>query len=179
MMQHPLNSDRFQPHQVAEPPVIAKETLLRVVEIFSRRDGIGKADEGFKFCSTCGVPVSQTHSQDESVTHNVETCRLVNLVLSELGVSLGQTIRVDIYPGAGPLRGFYFTADPYSIHISEEAYSQMREYIIFHETKHLVDCLTIGRSEEITPDHFARSLCIRFGYRCPPENPVTPWFAYA
>src|SRR5208337_5306262 len=54
MMQHPLNSDRFQPHQVAESPVIAKETLLRVVESFSRRDGIGKADEGFKFCSTCG-----------------------------------------------------------------------------------------------------------------------------
>jgi len=165
--------------KVAYPSVSAKENLLRVMKRLSRKNGSGGTDEGFKFCPTCGVPVSQDHTQEESVNHNVETCRLVNLVLSELGVSLVQTIRVDIYPGAGPLRGFYFTADPYSIHISEEAYSQMREYIIFHETKHLVDCLTLGRSEEVTPDDFARSLCTRYGYRCPPENPVTPWFAYA
>jgi len=159
--------------------VIAKETILRAMKTFSRENGVAKTDVGFKLCPTCGVPVSETHTQGEIVTHNIETCRLVNLVLSELGVSLEQTIRVDIYPGAGPLRGFYFTADPYSIHISQEAYSQLREYIIFHETKHLVDCLTIGRSEEITPDHFARSLCIKYGYTCPNGEPATPWFAYA
>jgi len=159
--------------------VIARETLLRAMEIFSRKNEIRKTLGGSNFCSTCGVPLSETHTQDESVTHNAETCRLVNLVLSELGVSLERTIRVDIYPGAGPLRGFYFTADPYSIHISEEAYSQLREYIIFHETKHLVDCLTIGRSEEVTPDHFARSLCVKYGYRCPHGNDGTPWLAYA
>ena len=159
--------------------MIARETLLRAVEIFSRKNEIRKTMGGFNFCPTCGVPLSETHTQDESVTHNAETCRLVNLVLSELGVSLERTIRVDIYPGAGPLRGFYFTADPYSIHISEEAYSELREYIIFHETKHLVDCLTIGRSEEVTPDHFARALCVKYGYRCPHENDGLPWFAYA
>jgi hypothetical protein len=169
----------FLPHQAAESSVIAKEPLLRAKEIFSRKNSIGKTDGGFNSCPTCGGPLSETHTRDESVTHNVETCRLVNLVLSELGISLEQTIRVDIYPGAGPLRGFYFTADPYSIHISEEAYSQLREYIIFHETKHLVDCLTIGRSEEITPDNFARSLCIKYGYTCPHGEPATPWFAYA
>ena len=159
--------------------MIAKETLLRAKEIFIRKDGIRKLSDGFNFCPTCGVPLSETHTQEEAVTHNPETCRLVNLVLSELGVSLERTIRVDIYPGAGPLRGFYFTADPYSIHISEEAYLQLREYIIFHETKHLVDCLVIGRSEEVTPDQFARSLCIKYGYRCPPGNDDMPWFAYA
>ncbi|MGP8126676.1 MAG: hypothetical protein ACLP9D_02605 [Candidatus Bathyarchaeia archaeon] len=164
---------------MAESSVIAKETILRAMKIFSRENGNAKTDVGFKLCPTCSVPVSESHPQGEIVTHNVETCRLVNLVLSELGVSVEQTIRVDIYPGAGPLRGFYFTADPYSIHISEEAYSQLREYIIFHETKHLVDCLTIGRSEEITPDHFARSLCIKYGYTCPIGEPATSWFAYA
>jgi hypothetical protein len=181
-MQHPanpLNFDRFHLRQVAESSVNAKEIPLRVMRPFGRKDGIGKADGGFKCCPTCGEPLSETHTVDESVTHDVETCRLVNLVLSELGVSLEQPIRVDIYPGAGPLRGFYFTADPYSIHVSEEAYSQLREYIIFHETKHLVDCLTIGRSEEITPDQFARSLCIKYGYKCPIGDPATPWFAYA
>jgi len=130
-------------------------------------------------CPSCGVPLSETYARDLSVTHNIETCRLVNLVLSELGVSIDGTIRVEIYPGAGPLRGFYFTADPYTIHISEDAYAQLREYIIFHETKHLVDCLTVGRSEEVTPDRFARSLCFKYGYRCPPENSAIPWAAYA
>ena len=164
---------------VAECSVFAKETLLRAKEVFGRKDGTRESVGGFNFCPTCGVPLSETHTQEESVTHNAETCWLVNLVLSELGVSLERTIRVDIYPGAGPLSGFYFTADPYSIHISEEAYSQLREYIIFHETKHLVDCLIIGRSEEVTPDHFARSLCIKYGYRCPPGNDGTSWCAYA
>ena len=159
--------------------MIAKENLLRAMEIFSRKSEAVKTNASFKFCSTCGVPMAETHTRDESVTNNTETCRLVNLALSELGVCLEQTIRVDIYPGAGPLRGFYFTADPYSIHISEEAYSQLREYIIFHETKHLVDCLTIGRSEEVTPDHFARSLCTKYGYSYPDGTPATPWFAYA
>jgi len=113
------------------------------------------------------------------MTHNPETCRLLNLVLTELGVRIPRMIRINIYPGAGPLRGFYFTADPYAINISEEAYAQIREYIIFHETKHMVDCLQFGRSEEVTPDRFARSLCLKYGYKCPPENPVTPWSAYA
>ena len=176
-MQHPTNPHnfgRFHPRQAAEPSVNAKEIPLKAMQIFGRKD-----DGDFKSCPTCGDLLSETHTLDETVTHNVDTCRLVNLVLTELGVSLEQTVRVDIYPSAGPLRGFYFTADPYSIHVSEEAYSQLREYIIFHETKHLVDCLTIGRSEEITPDQFARSLCIKYGYRCPDENLATPWFSYA
>ena len=130
-------------------------------------------------CPICGVPVTETEGPDELVTHNVESCRLVNLALSELGVRLPQTLRIDIYPSAGSLRGFYFTGDPYTIHISEEAYAQLREYIIFHETKHLVDCLQFGRSEEITPDRFARSLCLKYGFTCPPENSEGPWFAYA
>ena len=138
-----------------------------------------RAEPVLETCPTCGVPLSDTRNRYERVMHNPETCRLVNLVLSELGVKIPQTVRVNIYPGAGPLRGFYFTGEPYTIHISEEAYSQLREYIIFHETKHLVDCLQFGRSEEVTPDHFARSLCLKYGYRCPPEDHAGPWFAYA
>jgi hypothetical protein len=129
-------------------------------------------------CPSCGTPISDAHTPDEAVSHNSETCRLVNLVLSELEVSFGHMIRVEIYPGAGPLRGFYFTADPYTIHISESAYSDYREYITFHETKHLVDCLTRGQSEEVTPDQFARYLCARYGYSCPPDNLVSG-FPYA
>jgi integrase len=131
-----------------------------------------------KTCPTCAARLSDTKDRYEYVTHNPETCRLVNLVLSELGVRISETVRIQIYPGAGPLRGFYFTGDPYTIHISEEAYAQLLEYIIFHETKHLVDCLRFGRSEELTPDSFARSLCLKYGYRCPPEY-GGPWFAYA
>jgi len=124
-------------------------------------------------CPSCGAPISHTVTSDETITHNSETCRLVNLVLAELGISFGQMIRVEVYPGAGPLRGFYFTADPYTIHISEGAYSDYREYIIFHETKHLVDCLTRGQSEEVSPDMFARYLCRKYGYRIPVDNPVS------
>jgi len=124
-------------------------------------------------CPSCGVPMSDSTTPDEAIAHNSETCRLVNLVLGELGVSFAHMLRVEIYYGTGPLRGFYFTADPYTIHISEGAYLEYREYIIFHETKHLVDCLTKGQSEEVTPDHFARYLCIKYGYACPPANPAS------
>ena len=125
------------------------------------------------------MPLTEASDSYEFVTHNAESCRLVNLALTELRVRILQTVRINVYPGAGPLRGFYFTGDPYTIHISEEAYAQLREYIIFHETKHLVDCLEFGRSEEQTPDRFARSLCLKYGFRCPPENAVDPWSAYA
>ena len=124
-------------------------------------------------CPSCGTPISETITPEAAIVHNSETCHLVNLVLAELGISFGQMIRVEIYPGAGPLRGFYFTADPYTIHVSESAYSDYREYIIFHETKHLVDCLTRGQSEEVTPDRFARYLCAKYGYRFPPDNPAS------
>jgi hypothetical protein len=124
-------------------------------------------------CPTCGMPLTSSVSQDEMQTHNPQTCRLVNLVLMEMGVVLEQQIRVEIYPAYGPLRGFYTTIDPYAIHISDEAYSQFPEYIIFHETKHLVDCLTKGWSEEGTPDEFARSLCTKYGYAWPPPHQHT------
>ena len=132
-----------------------------------------------KACPTCETPMSDSENGYEHMRHNPETCRLVNLALSELGVTIPQVFRINIYPGAGPLRGFYFTGDPYTIHISEDAYAQMKEYIIFHETKHLVDCLRFGRSEEITPDRFARTLCLKYGYTYPPEDPVGPRFTYA
>ena len=132
-----------------------------------------------KFCPVCASPLSETTTPYESATHNPESCRLVNLALSELGVRVPETIRINIYPGAGALRGFYFTADPYAINISEEAYSQIPEYIIFHETKHLVDCLQFGRSEELSPDSFARSLCVKYGYTCPPADHNRSGFAYA
>ncbi|HUK51193.1 MAG TPA: hypothetical protein VLV18_09155, partial [Terriglobales bacterium] len=73
-------------------------------------------------CPSCGVPMSDSTTPDEAIAHNSETCRLVNLVLGELGVSFAHMLRVEIYYGTGPLRGFYFTADPYTIHISEGAY---------------------------------------------------------
>ncbi len=78
------------------------------------------------------------------LTHNPQTCRLVNLVLMEIGLGLEHQIRVEIYPGSGPLGGFYSTADPYTIHVSDDAYAHFPEYIIFHEAKHLIDCLTKG-----------------------------------
>ena len=132
-----------------------------------------------KSCPICSSPLSEITTRYESVSHNPESCRLVNLALSELGVSVLEAIRINIYPGAGALRGFYFTADPYAINVSEEAYLQIPEYIIFHETKHLVDCLQYGRSEELSPDRFARSLCLKYGYQCPPEDHTSQRFAYA
>ncbi len=118
-------------------------------------------------CPSCGLPAASSVIDGELRTHNPETCRLVNLVLTEMGVVLEQQIRVEIYPPSGPLKGFYTTSDPFTIHISEQAYSQFPAYIIFHETKHLVDCLTKGWSEEGTPDNFARSLCVKYGYGWP------------
>jgi hypothetical protein len=159
--------------------VVTKGLLVKVLGSLVRRNSEEGDRTDLKACPVCATPLSETKNSREFVTHNPETCRLVNLALSELGVRIPQTIRINIYPSAGPLRGFYFTADPYTIHVSEEAYAQLREYSIFHETKHLVDCLQFGRSEELTPDRFARSLCIKYGYRCPPENPAPPWFAYA
>ena len=107
-------------------------------------------------------------NQSEIITHNPRTCKLLNIVLAEMDFGLAQQIRVEIYPSAGPLRGYYTTSDPYTIHVSEQAYLQYPEYIIFHETKHLVDCLTKGWSEEGTPDRFARDLCLKYGYNQPP-----------
>jgi hypothetical protein len=123
-----------------------------------------------ELCPSCGSPIVPGTAKGLSWCHNVETCRLVNIALSELGVSVGQFILVDVYWSSGPLKGYYSPADPYTIHISEEAYSQFPQYIIFHETKHLVDCLTNGQSEESTPDPFARSLCVKYGFRCPPPH---------
>lgn len=121
-------------------------------------------------CPSCGMPIGSYSTDGLSWSHNSETCRLVNIVLAEVGVSFDQFIRVNIYAHFGPLKGYYSPADPLTIHISDQAYSQFPEYIIFHETKHLVDCLTKGWSEEGTPDSFARSLCAKHGFRCPPHN---------
>jgi hypothetical protein len=137
--------------------------------------------EGQPFCPCCGSQVVRETYNGVSLFHNVETCRLVNLALSNMGISLDQPIRVDIYRNTGPLKGYYSPADPYTIHISEEAYSRYPEYVIFHETKHLVDCITRGWSEESTPDPFARSLCAKHGFGVPPPHPQfdQPQFSYA
>jgi hypothetical protein len=123
------------------------------------------------FCPCCGARIVHGTSNGLSWLHNVGTCRLVNLALSDLGITLDRSLRVNIYRGMGPMKGYYSVTDPYTIHISEEAYSRYPEYIIFHETKHLVDCLTKGWSDEDTPDPFARSLCAKHGYEAPPLNP--------
>jgi len=164
---------------VREEPVGTSGSFLELLKGFARRVWARDENRVVGACPVCTLPLSDSQSKYESVTHNPETCRLLNLVLAELGVRIPGMVRVNVYPGAGPLRGFYFTADPYAINISEEAYAEMREYIIFHETKHLVDCLQFGQSDEVTPDRFARSLCAKYGYRCPSENPVSPSFAYA
>ena len=133
------------------------------------------------FCSCCGSRVAHGSSSGISWSHNVATCRLVNLALSDMGVCLDQPIRVNIYRAQGPLKGYYSSADPHTINISEEAYSRYPEYVIFHETKHLVDCVTKGWSEEDTPDPFARSLCVKHGFEAPPQHPnleMSP-FSYA
>ena len=158
--------------------MIGSPSLTQLKSTLRRKFGKG-AEPRLEVCPTCAAPLAETGNAYEYVRHNPETCRLVNLALFELGVEIRQTVRINIYPGAGPLRGFYFTGDPYTIHVSEEAYARLREYIIFHETKHLVDCLEFGRSEELTPDRFARSLCVKYGYGCPPENYSGPWSAYA
>jgi hypothetical protein len=158
--------------------VIGSPSLTQLKSTLRRKFGKG-AEPRLEVCPTCAAPLAETGNAYEYVRHNPETCQLVNLALLELGVEIPHTVRINIYPGAGPLRGFYFTGDPYTIHVSEEAYAQLLEYIIFHETKHLVDCLRFGRSEELTPDSFARSLCLKYGYKCPPEYGGGPWFAYA
>jgi len=122
-------------------------------------------------CPACGIPVTSHATRDLSLVHNVKTCRLVNLALAELGVGFDRIIQVSVYPHSGPLRGYYLPADPYTIHVSDGAYSQFPEYAIFHETKHLVDCLTKGWSEENSPDMFARMLCAKYGFSCPPAHP--------
>jgi len=121
-------------------------------------------------CPCCGLPIESGRMRGQIWRHNVETCRLVNLALFESRISLDQPIRVDVYAGRGPLKGYYALADPYVIHISEDAYSLFPEYTIFHETKHMVDCLRKGWSEEGSPDTWARSLCIRYGFRYPPPH---------
>jgi len=127
-----------------------------------------KAELGF--CSTCGNPITLSTQGEYSSFHNAATCRLVNLALVEMEVSIDQTIRVVVYPYWGPLKGYYSTAEPLTIHVAEETYSHFPEYIIFHETKHLVDCLTKGWSEEGTPDPFARHLCAKYDFPCPPPH---------
>jgi len=124
------------------------------------------------FCSTCGSPVSRKIDGGLTLSHNTVTCRLVNLALSEMGASFDEMIRVEIYPDSGPLKGYYSPYEPFTIHVAQEAYSLYPEYIIFHETKHLVDCVTKGWSEEETPDPFARNLCSKHGYKCPPPAPT-------
>jgi hypothetical protein len=138
------------------------------------------------FCPCCGSRVSHGTSNGLSWSHNVETCRLVNLALSDMGIGLDRPIRVNIYRTPGPLKGYYSLTDPHTINISEEAYSRYPEYVIFHETKHLVDCVTKGWSEEETPDPFARALCAKHGFETPPQHanlelpqfPYTPWPHY-
>jgi hypothetical protein len=119
-------------------------------------------------CPSCGSPMESGRTGEYAWSHNVQTCRLVNLALAEIGFSLSQPILVNVYAGRGPLKGFYFPADPFTIHISEDAYYLFPEYTVFHETKHLVDCLTKGWSEEASPDPWARSLCLKYGFRYPP-----------
>lgn len=121
-------------------------------------------------CPCCGSPIEWVRKGEQLWSHNVQTCRLVNLALTEIGLSPNQPIRVDVYGGLGPLKGYYSPADPYTIHISEDTYSLFPEYTIFHETKHLVDCLTKGWSEEGSPDPWARLLCMKYGFRYPPPH---------
>ena len=137
-------------------------------DILVERKDREKTDRGF--CSTCGNPITLGTEGSYTSFHNADTCRLVNIALTEMGVSLDQTVRVVVYPNWGPLKGYYSTADPLTIHVAEDVYSHFPEYIIFHETKHLVDCLTKGWSEEGTPDPFARNLCRRHGFSCPPPG---------
>jgi hypothetical protein len=125
-------------------------------------------------CPTCGTMITSQAKRNLQFTHNADTCRLVNLVLTELGVSFEQSVSVSIYETPGPLKGFYSPAEPYTIHVSDEAYSRFPEYVIFHEAKHMVDCVTKGWSEEETPDPFARALCAKFGFKCPPPHPHPP-----
>jgi hypothetical protein len=121
-------------------------------------------------CPCCGLLVESRRTRDRIWRHNVQTCKLVNLALSESGIAVHQLIQVDVYVGHGPLTGYYSLSDPYTIHISEDAYSLFPEYTIFHEIKHMVDCLMKGSSEEGSPDPWARALCIRYGFRYPPPH---------
>lgn len=139
------------------------------LESFHELGGAKQSDDQVA-CPSCGMPICSYSTEGLSWSHNSETCHLVNIALAEVGVGFDQFIRVSISPHIGPLKGYYSVADPFTIHISDQAYSQFPEYIIFHETKHLVDCLMKGWSEEGTPDSFARSLCAKYGFRCPPHN---------
>lgn len=158
------------------PTGLLQEILIKIRQDsrHEMREEARPSDRVPMACPSCGMPLTSSLNTEEMLTHNPHTCRLVNLVLREMGVGLEHQIRVEIYPGTGPLGGFYTTVDPYTIHISDDAYTHFPEYIIFHETKHLADCLTKGWSEEGTPDNFARSLCVKYGYRWPPPQQPTP-----
>ncbi len=129
-----------------------------------------REQSGSEHCPCCRMPLVTKTENHLTMSHNVRTCQLVNLALANLGISLDQCVQVRIYPYFGPLKGYYSPANPFTIHISEEMYQLFPEYVIFHETKHLVDCLGKGWSEESSPDPFARELCGRYGFRCPPPH---------
>ena len=158
------------------------------VALLRRDEGRSQCDAGLPnpsvspsalpdLCPCCGMSITFARVRDWVWIHNVRTCRLVNLALHEMELSLNQQVRVEIYPFLGPLKGYYTLTDPYSIHISEDAYLLFPEYTIFHEMKHLIDCLTKGWSEEESPDPWARSLCLRHGFKFPPpQQYVDGWY---
>jgi hypothetical protein len=129
-----------------------------------------EADNRLTLCPCCWRPMQSARVGEWIWAHNVRTCALVNLALAEMQMSFTQQIRVEVYPNLGPLKGFYTLTEPYTIHISEDAYLAFPEYTIFHEMRHLVDCHTRGWSEEASPDLWARSLCQRYGYTYPPPS---------
>lgn len=144
------------------------ERLSKSLNTLQIQGGVGsERHEDLAACPVCGTRLTPRPTNGAYCFHNPKTCSIVNLALAEMGVTFDHLIRVNIYNHSGPLKGYYFQGDPYTIHIADEAYSQFPEYTMFHETKHMVDCLTKGWSEEVTPDSFARALCAKYGFRCP------------
>ncbi len=151
------------------------QTVARKLRPKDAKDSPQETQQGPLACPVCGTPIGSSSLHGSVSSHNIHTCRLVNMALAEMGVSYNSPITIDIYSNPGPLKGYYTPTDPFTIHVSEDAYSLFPEYVIFHETKHLVDCMTKGWSEEDTPDPFARILCAKHGYKCPPPHMQPQW----
>lgn len=87
--------------------------------------------------------------------------------MSELGFRPPYPIRVQMDLPAYGLCGLTNQHDPYTIHLSPNAYQQGIEHVVFHEAKHVYDILTHGYSDESTPNPFASQLCRKYGFRDP------------
>jgi hypothetical protein len=94
----------------------------------------------------------------------------MNLAMSELGFQPRTRINIRIKNDGGPL-GAYTPYEPNTLTIDARVLnSPDLAHVVFHETKHLVDCQRQGYSDEYSPNPFASSLCRKYGLHDPSQG---------